>query len=271
MPRHVCVVSHRRSGTHLLIDSLINNFLGFEPAYVNLDHLTERQGRKLSPAELRSQLERPCILKTHSHADLESFFDQECQVLDVIKAALGESSILYIHRDGRDVMVSLFFYMRNFDAAAQEMDFTTFLKGNNTFDTDSCSSEMSRIDYWKYHVEGWMNRPEIHALSYEALLQEYDKTIAALAPIVGRPHRTPIVDIKRSRSKADGDTSLPRKIADKAYRMAARAVYGIHYTSIDFRSGHIGDYRSAFSPADLALFNASAGDLLERLGYETSF
>ncbi|MCL4219332.1 MAG: hypothetical protein KJ052_20310, partial [Candidatus Hydrogenedentes bacterium] len=106
MPRHVCVVSHRRSGTHLLIDTLFNNFPGFQPAYVNLDHLTLRQGRKLTPAELRDRLERPCILKTHGHANLEAFFDQDRDVLDSVYAALDESSMIYIYRDGRDVMVS---------------------------------------------------------------------------------------------------------------------------------------------------------------------
>lgn len=178
---------------------------------------------------------------------------------------------VYIHRDGRDVLVSLYHHRRRLmamegsapgrrwrrvfgppaalpDHAALALDFERFLQ-----------IELQRTrggTGWSAHISGWMNADEsrVRRVAYESLLADTPGQLAACA---------------RFASDEAADPDRVRQAVDlfSFERMTGRRS-GEEDRSSFVRKGIVGDWRNHFSRDAARLFDAHHGAMLVRLGYE---
>lgn len=125
--QHVVVASHQRSGTHLTIDAILNNFDRFD-GYHDLDRLTARHPKHVDRETFAERIRTaPAVLKTHTHGAHEAYFGDDTNAR-FVRALMEEHPVIYVYRDGRDVLTSLYYYARENDEAMREVSFSRFLR-----------------------------------------------------------------------------------------------------------------------------------------------
>lgn len=163
----------------------------------------------------------------------------------------------FVYRDPRDVIISQIFYATQMHKK----------HGMHSYYTHKLSTMEERIDaavrgvqepgaqlspirakYEKYL--GWLDQPAILSLRFEDLILKRE---AALGRILDH------LAARGFRAKLD----RKQAIATLASSIAPRA-------SGTFRRGQPGEWREHFNEANKRTFKATAGDLLQRLGYESS-
>jgi hypothetical protein len=264
---HVIVASHRRSGTHLTIDAILNNFEGFDTsgpsAEVNLDRLAPRTAGTLSLAALREELARgPRIVKTHTHPDVVGYLAASEEVGDFARRLLRDSKRIYVHRDGRDVLASLYHYVRRFHPEGEALSFGAFLRATGDPDAPASARNLDRAAFWAFHVRAWLAREGVLVLAFGDLATRYEETLERVAAFLDRPRRRETRDVRLSDRSA-----LAVWRAKLAQRLLPPRLQRVKRSSVSFRRGASGDWREVFDDADLALFEARAGDLNRELGY----
>lgn len=250
----ILVVSHRHSGTHWMIDSLRSNFLDVEYQFYNLDEISRNHQHYIPVSEFTkkiSKASRRLILKSHMTAQLTPFGSSE---REFVKELLKSNKVIYVYRDGRDVLVSLYYYMLKFRNDLPQ--FSDFIRMKNDF--DCYYSSMNRIEYWKEHVVGWISKSDLDIImvSYEQLHSDYEDMIRKLSDFLSLPLKSNGID----------------RIELKKYGIFRRALKRLLPTSarssaILPRKGIVGDWKNYFSECDLELFKQTAGDLMKELGY----
>ncbi|MEM6334247.1 MAG: sulfotransferase domain-containing protein [Planctomycetota bacterium] len=183
--RAVLVASHRRSGTHLLIDLIRKQFpachsykkLG-EPRdrlYLAIDDLPcpGRGHTRHTPESAREIAARPKrpTLKTHALPDLKPVADAHPQLIDDLTR---DADRCYVVRDGRTVLCSLFVYAQLF---SDPPPFSEFLRQP----TDG----LSRPAHWARHVRAWRDQPDVLTLTYESIVHDTPATLDRLAKHLG--------------------------------------------------------------------------------------
>ncbi len=175
----VLVVSHERSGTHLLINTIAFNF-GYGSQWINVR--TDAINGKPDPGpHLASFKERNVtnVLKSHHARPLFG---------ETIEDLLSEFKIFYIVRDPRDVMTS---YWRFAGQAVGEEG-----PRSNSVDVFVRSEPAGRAllyeyppsadmaNRWRQHVAGWLPETDsgaVHLVRYEDLLDNFDDTLQGIA------------------------------------------------------------------------------------------
>jgi hypothetical protein len=262
----VIVASHRRSGTHLTIDTIFNNFPVFSGRQRNelmtLDHLSSHVTRwDRTVDEFREHIRtQPRILKTHCHGYLDDFFQGPKEIRPFIHDLFRHSRVIYIYRDCRDVMVSQFHYHHKIAQSPWKdpPTFTHYIRMNNGFDAKTCSVAMDRVSFWAYHVESWLCRPDVLYVTYEDLHRDYCGTLRRIALFIEQPLNSTIKDVRKKPSHK------PQPVHSSTGTESANPVL----TSVGFRKGDCGDWKDYFSRDDLAFFDARAGKLNRFLGYK---
>lgn len=146
----ILVVSHRRSGTHWVIDSLRNNFPDVEYQFYNLDQISKNHQYYIPVSKFTGKISKTSkhlILKSHMTAQLTPFEPDE---REFVKELLKNNKVIYVFRDGRDVLVSLYYYMQGYRNDLPQ--FSDFIRMKNDF--DRYYDSVNRIEYWKEHVAG---------------------------------------------------------------------------------------------------------------------
>ncbi|MEO0586660.1 MAG: sulfotransferase domain-containing protein [Planctomycetota bacterium] len=252
--RAVLIASHRRSGTHLLIDLLRKQFdacrsykrLG-EPRdrlYLAIDDLPcpGRGHTRHSPESAREIVARPQrpILKTHFLPDLKPVADAHP---DFIHDLTHGADRCYVVRDGRTVLCSLFAYARLF---SEPPTFPEFLRQR--------TEGLSRPAHWARHVRAWRDQPGVLTVTYESIVKDTRATLDRLAQHLGHTprYRTPLLP-KRLRSVWRG--RLDRLLAT---RPESTAIIGILKTP---------RWQSLFTADDARYFEQETDGLLAELGY----
>lgn len=152
----ILVASHRRSGTHLTIDTVSNN-TSYDFDIHNFDKV--RNGIGLEEYGTRNM-----ILKSHMNGDAFVKHKKEFQNENI--------RILYAYRDGRGVMQSLYNYEN------KDSDFGSFINEPNFYDTDEYDGELNRLEYWAFHVKSWLSKDYVIPVKFEELRSSYEQTIA---------------------------------------------------------------------------------------------
>lgn len=192
------------------------------------------------------------ILKSHMTSDFTPFSNEKRKFLR--KLINGNTKIIYIYRDGRDVMVSLYFYMMSF--ADNLPNFSDFIRMKNDF--DGYYPDLNRVGYWRRHVWGWINYKDskVLKLSYEKLHLNFLECMDDLESFL---------DIKRNKKckkikfykKKNIFNRIKHKFLPEKWKSSA----------ILPRKGIIGDWHNYFSESDLQFFKNNTGDLMNKLGY----
>jgi hypothetical protein len=154
----------------------------------------------------------------------------------------------YVHlvRDGRDVVVSKWFFDREFS-----------LKNGiiTTFENDFDDYIKETAGQWSSYIRAWANRRVIFDY-YEKFLESPEKRLGHLLKVMTGHEidEGKLANTVRKYTKENFSASL-----DEAFR---------HNTFV--RKGIQGDWRNHFSEKNISAFKEAAGDTLIFLGYESN-
>lgn len=235
------VVSHERSGTHFLMNSLALCFGYIADPWANFDVGTlpfnfysyadiREFFRQLSGRHLAN------ILKSHHPID---FF------AEVMPEMLAETRVFYVYRDPRDVMVSFWRYLNRlrWNEGPKTDDLSEFirLEPAGHIMRYQYRQEPSMLHRWRTHVDGWMTRvpPELASrvtfVRYQDLVENYEGVIRQAAAVLGPPVRVQTPPLSAA--------------------------------SVMPTTGQVGTYRHFFDEVDLTHFRDVLGPTLDRLGF----
>lgn len=185
------VVSHERSGTHFLMNSLAACYGHVAQPWINFDRPDVNINYFHPPAISRyllSLTKRPMANVVKSHHPAE-FFGGEFTNLT------RRYAILAICRNPVSVMISLWRYLHRWQ----------WFEGPKTFDALTLAREepcgrmlryqtrqySSMLKRWAAHVDGWLtaaeSQPGVVMVRYEDLDARYEELMQALSPLFGRP------------------------------------------------------------------------------------
>jgi hypothetical protein len=259
----VVVASHPRSGTHLLIDLLRHQFDAcrswkwpgerLDRLYLSIDELGASRGRldETTARRILSRTARP-VVKTHAwpgYAD--TFLPAHHDGLDAawVDWLTERATVLYVYRDGRDVLCSYQMLRARMDTDASA-PIGAFLRGSDA------GASANRVRQWADHVEAWRRAPSTHALAFESILDDPSGTIERLEAWLDldATWQTPLLP---ERFSSIWDSRWARLFS---MRPTSTAILGVGSK----------DWTQVFTPSDRAFFHQEAGDLLIDLGYESS-
>ena len=261
---HVFIVSHERSGTHIAIDAVRNNFPIYKRQfYVNIDRMVEGHWSYCSPEIVGEELQRkPRVIKTHMILDTGAYFDGDGPATQLVKSIAQDSRLIYVYRDGRDVLSSLFTFWSRTIPEFIGTTFSDMLKGNFTVDVGRTRRDSTNpVSYWREHVQAWIGREDVLTLSFEEFLNDYNGTIIRIGEFLEMSPVNPIKSVLRK-----GSGTQRGKLREALFNYYGK-IKGIELTSVSFNKGSMGGYGAVYSADDLAFFDKRAGELLEQLGY----
>lgn len=206
------VISHERSGTHFLMNTLAACYGYVSNPWINLDHDSARINFFL-PASitefLMSVATRPVANTVKSHHQAE-FFRGE---LDNIGQRYA---ILVVVRDPVDVLVSFWRFLHYWPwfEGPRADDPVALARsepagGLMRYQTRQHPTMMHR---WAAHAEGWLAAekacPRVKVVRYEDLSADYEQTVRGFESLLGRPPMR-IVRPARDRSIVEGGAGDP--------------------------------------------------------------
>ena len=223
----IYVASHRRSGTHLTLDNLVNNFPTLAGGFQNFDS--------------EGNIPRTKLYKTHALADWG------------IQHFAFPSRVIYVLRDGRDVMVSLYYYAKSHDPAVKDLTFQEFLHTENPYDTNSYDGPMNRVEYWNFHVNSWLNQQHFESMivSFDQWKTDTEAIIKDVAAFTGHAPNSVI----KSMTRVNTGTILTKLL---------RRTGISKNTAIQFRRGQSGDWKEHFDQQSLDYFNSISATTYNR-------
>ncbi len=228
---NIVVASHRRSGTHLAIDTIRNNILGVNPAFLTLETILPRHTEPVTRADFEAKRQAPgrAIIKTHGFSSME-LFPVDDGLREYARGLLHNSHIVYALRDGRDVMVSFYEYRKKI-AGGQLAPFSEFLR-------TPYGGYSSPAAHWSAHVKDWLSKTDVLPIFYEDMHADFEGVVDRLAAFLNLPRRGDVFDAVISRNAAAAETS----------------------TAVLYRRGKVGDHADYFSADDTAFFTQEAGE-----------
>lgn len=178
----------------------------------------------------------------------------------------------YIRRDGRDVIMSRYFYfvrvmgLPKKPARSQQLkDLFERLYGPN-FDTGAVRANLPRfIEYqftsssgpdglnWAQHVSDWWDRPHVAQVAYEELLNDPEDSLSRV-----------VAELKGE--ECDPDV-VSMSVARWAFATTSKRRPGQEDRTSFQRKGIAGDWMNYFTPEAAEIFDHYAGDALLELGY----
>ena len=165
---------------------------------------------------------------------------------------------LYVVRDGRDVIVSLYFHIQRI--TGMEASFSEFLE---YYLQGFCIG----AGVWHEHVANWLDSPVFATgrgllIRYEDMKQDVRRELRRCAEFLGADAPADRLE----RAAAVGDLDAMRK-TEKRSALIAHREKGPQIPFV--RKGIVGDWQDYFSERDLERFNNVARPAMERLGYAT--
>ena len=255
----IVIATHRRSGTHWTIDALRNNSPEICNGFLTLERIEASHDAPIPLDDFRLQLkglDGRVLVKVHD-LPTATYWKGEAE-RKFARSVLGSSPIIYVHRDGRDVMVSLYYYMQSFSEVVKGQSFSAFLRGEAAL--DGVATGLSRPAYWAHHAGAWLTQPNLLAVSYGALESDYEAALRGMAVFL---------DVKLNRSLRT--IQLPGAQRKPFLLERIRWKLGIRQkklsSAVQPRRGKSDDWRVHFSDHDLAFFMSEAGEMMARLGY----
>lgn len=257
----ILVATHRRSGTHWTIDALRNNSREISDTFVTLERSSSDHDTPIPLPEFRRRLETlegSVLVKVHDLPSASYWQREEERAFAL--SVIRQSPVIYVHRDGRDVMASLYHYMGSFDEIVKNQSFSEFLRGESKL--DGVDTGMSRPAYWSHHARIWLQQPNVLPISYVALEKDYENSVRQMAEFLG-------ISVRRGLRAIDlpGKAEKPSLVGRALWKLGLRQQK--LSSAVQPRRGRSGDWANHFSEEDLAFFMAEAGEQMRQLGYVT--
>lgn len=159
--------------------------------------------------------------------------------IDRIQAVAPRAKLIAIYRDGRDVVVSDWFFTQEYQG--KPFSFT------------------EAVCVWREDMEAQLRCAECHplcAVSYEALLADGAQPVRSVLEFLG----------------LRSDDALVKDLLERSsFRFYTSREPGQENRRRFYRKGVVGDWKSHFTPEHKRIFKDMAGDLLVKLDYEKDF
>jgi len=246
--------SFPKSGTHLLTQVLQGftkigpSVISGLPAIVTFDSTT---------GDLRTENEIQREIKRLKPGDIA--YGHLHSTNSVTRSLCGDGMATYfLLRDPRDVVVSHVYYVTEIESnhvhhhyyREELADFDERLK-TSILGLPEFGDLFPNIRERFEPYLGWLDSPQVLVLRFEDFVNERQKTIRRIFDHAVERGFPAALNYQQSI-----DTLLAGINPEK---------------SPTFRSGNVGDWRAKFSPQNRNLFEEVAGDLLNQLGYESTY
>ncbi|MCY4061342.1 MAG: sulfotransferase domain-containing protein [Chloroflexi bacterium] len=255
----IVIASHRRSGMQWTIDALRNNSPDINDSYMSLEQMEADHDAAVPLSKFRRQLlnmDGRVLISVHDLPAADSWQGLDQRLF--VRAVLQHSPTIYVHRDGRDVMVSLYYYMQSFSETVRYQTFAQFLRSEVALNGEE--SALSRPGYWAHHVLSWLQKDSLLALSYSELETDFESTLRKLAAFL----QVSLNDGLRPLTTPGPKNSEP--ILDNVLgRLGVTRRRGA--APDQARLGKSGDWRKLFDKRDRDFFAREAGEAMQQLGY----
>ena len=255
----IVIATHRRSGMQWAIDALRNNSPDINDSYMSLEQMDADHDAAIPLAKFRRQLlymDGRVLINVHDLPSADAWKGLDERLF--ARTVLQHSPTIYVHRDGRDVLVSMYYYMQSFSETVRNQSFAQFLRGESSH--DGADSSLSRPGYWANHVQSWLRKDNLLAIAYSDLENRYEATVQKMAAFLDvQLHKT-----LRPLSPPGAQDSEPL-IESMLGRLGVRRRRG--GPADQARVGNTGDWRKLFDKRDREFFMKEAGETLRLLGY----
>ena len=165
----------------------------------------------------------------------------------------SKSPVVYLVRDGRDVMVSYYFYQRNFsDQSSWKKKIRILFEKGKMAQGSFSDFLQSRLPEWVAHIDYWLKQNIVEIVKYEHLHAQPQKVLTALFSQLITPV-DPVI--------------LSDAIELFSFKSMSNRTPGQENRQSFFRKGISGDWKNHFSQSDIDYFQDKAGDVMEHLGY----
>lgn len=257
----IVVASFPRSGTHLAIDLLRRHVqecrtwkhfgAGSHHLYLPLEGLLTKRHVHPEDAVLR-RIRRPKrpIIKTHSLPSFEPWLEQFGPWIDWIRS---QGRFVYVYRDGRSTLCSLYTGRRGMFPESRNMSISEFLR----LERDG----MSLPQRWAYHVDQWLGVEGVVAVRFRQMIEQPRQVIQRLAEAFDLTPRCV-------------EPLLPKLIRSRWHgrwvRLTSRRPQSTALVSGRYRQVQSSNWADVFSHEDRLFFHREAGQMLIRLGMEVT-
>jgi hypothetical protein len=235
------VVSHERSGTHFMMNTLAACFDYVSNPWVDIDrhqfNINYFHSESLRQVVLKvASLKAANLMKSHHEF---GFFSE------IVESFAGALDIVYVYRNPADVMASYWRFLPTWHwvegpKTETALDFARAAPMGQLMRYQFRQYD-SMLDRWANHVALWSQAaeraPNIHLVKYEDLAERYEDAVTGLGAALG---------------------IAPRRIA-----RPARDRNVVQRGAVDFTPAPGADNRDAVAELALAKFP----DLMARLGY----
>lgn len=208
MNKPVLVVTHERSGTHLLINLI--NFdnkgefytIGFMPKIRDKVFTLEEYKHQVYKDIVVYSYKENIVCKSHHQVEfMEPFLD----------FVFEKYRVIYLKRDVKDVLVSYYKFLPGSDDDFPNFKDWIFMKPSDVGDKYLVSKNThmngpdphifiepnNYIHRWKMHIDGWMKyKDKLLVLNYEDILQNFEETKKKIEEFIGKKIADKIPDIK---------------------------------------------------------------------------
>lgn len=235
------VISHERSGTHFLMNSLAENFGYVSYPWWNFDYNQpiNFHDPSIISGFLRMSHDQSVLNILKSHHPIE-FFESNLEYL------MEQFFVFYIYRDPRDVLLSYWKLVNHFpwDEGPKTQTIGEFIRSEprGAMLRYQKQQEANIVNRWRTHVSGWLEFHEsnpgckIFVTRFEDLDLEFDSVIEKISTFTEMEITTP-------------------KRPDKFRNV------------ISTGEGKSGTFIDLLDDNDLKFIANEAGDVMERAGY----
>ena len=184
MSKNLIVVSHPRSGTHLLLNSIKHN-LKPDLVFKSWEYFSPKQ--KGTPIESKEppinshqpNLNRSYLIKSHAR----NFAELRSQIQP--QSIIDESSLIYIHRDPFEVMRSSYYYYPTWSQRCEDIIASAIKTGQNPFKEFILRSGL--LEEWVDSTMFWLAQKNILFITFEELISDYNSTLERLSLYLSTP------------------------------------------------------------------------------------
>jgi len=187
--RPIMVVSHERSGTHFMMNTLAACFGYVSRPWLDIDR-HQFNINYFHPPSVQQLITRLAALRAanliKSHHEF-AFFSESSSSFD------GAIHVIYIYRNPADVMASFWRFLHSWPwvegpKAETAADFATAPPMGQLMRYQFRQHE-TMLDRWANHVQHWLQAsatsPQIHVVKYEDLANGYESTVRRLGNALG--------------------------------------------------------------------------------------
>jgi hypothetical protein len=256
---NVIIISFRRSGTHLTIDSIINNFSYFDREYVTIDQLCKKNLTAQEKEKIKQKISKGNnVIKSHFLPEFNRYC-HDPEMYEFVKTTFNEAKKIYVIRHGLDVMVSLYHYIKKFKPKVSEISFRDFL--NYTAWPPEAENQ-PLMSFWAKHLDQWektLKNNESLFIQYEDLLNNYHSVINQISQFIGIDTNKHIKDLRLKNV-----SPIKKKILNLLNLLG---IYKYGLTSVSYRKGVAGDYKNYFDEEMVNSIPFSVQEKLKQYNY----